>query len=721
MLALFLLLLVSLSLMSDATHNSERFGRLYSLLLVTNALGLVVLIGMIAVNLYWLLQQYRKRAAGARLTSRLVLMFAVLAVLPVSVVYYFSLQFLQQGIDSWFNVQIEASLEDALDLSQSAFDVRLRDTLHLTEDLAKELTEVPSPLAPLSLYDLRVRSGASELTLIGANGRIIASSSVESTKIVPDRPSEAVLLQSRQGQAYVGLDPIGDELHIRAVVPVPYGGPGVEGRILQALYSVPERLNTKAEKVQDAFARYKELAYLRVPLKHSYTLTLSLVLLLTLLSAVWGAFYAARRLVAPIRDLAEGTRAVADGDYSHQLPVTGHDELGFLVQSFNVMTRRLAYARDEAGRSQQQVEGQRTYLAALLANISSGVISLAPDLQVHMVNEAAARILGLGLQDAVEIALDSLAIQHHFLQPLVDLVLEHQHRQDLQWTEEVTLFGNRGRQVLICRATTLPGDGIHPGGLVLVLDDITALIQAQRDAAWGEVARRLAHEIKNPLTPIQLSAERLRRKFLDRMTPEDAEILDRSTHTIVQQVETMKEMVNAFSEYARAPQIMLEVLDLNRLVREVLDLYRGGHKQSVRADLDPSAPCVQADAGRMRQLLHNLIKNALEAVAGDGTGDGLRITVATRVGSEDGQSYVELAVRDSGPGFSAEMLDKLFEPYVTTKVKGTGLGLAIVKKIVEEHGGIIQAGNAIAGGADVRIRLRMAEAQAHTSPRNLAH
>jgi len=256
---------------------------------------------------------------------------------------------------------------------------------------------------------------------------------------------------------------------------------------------------------------------------------------------------------------------------------------------------------------------------------------------------------------------------------------------------------------------------------VLVLDDITALIQAQRDAAWGEVARRLAHEIKNPLTPIQLSAERLRRKFLDRMSPEDAEILDRSTHTIVQQVETMKEMVNAFSEYARAPQILLEVLDLNRLVREVLDLYRGGHThQSVRAELDPSAPCVEADAGRMRQLLHNLIKNALEAVTGNITSDS-QIRVSTRVGDEDGQTFVELAVCDCGPGFSEEMLDKLFEPYVTTKIKGTGLGLAIVKKIVEEHGGIIQAENAPEGGAEVRIRLRMAETRTLSGSRNLAH
>ncbi|MBI5041803.1 MAG: HAMP domain-containing protein [Gammaproteobacteria bacterium] len=709
MLALFVLLLVSLSFMSDATHNSEQFGRLYSLLLLTNALGLVVLIGLIGANLYWLLMQYRRRAAGARLTSRLVIMFVVLAVVPVSVVYYFSLQFLQRGIDSWFNVQIEASLEDAIELSQSAFDVRLRDMLHLTKGLAGELTEVPSALAPLSLYDLRVRSGAIELTLIGANGRIIASSGTEATEIIPDRPTDAVLLQARQGQSYVGLDPVGDELHVRAVVPVPTGGPSAEPRILQALYAVPERLNAKADRVQNAFARYKELAYLRVPLKHSYTLTLSLVLLLSLLSAVWGAFYAARRLVAPIRDLAEGTRAVADGDYSQQLPVTGHDELGFLVQSFNVMTRRLAYTRDEADRSQQQVEGQRTYLAALLANISSGVISLAPDLRVRMLNDASAQILGLGAEECTETALEALAQQHHVLQPLVDTVLEQQRQNSAQWTAEITLFGSRGRQVLICRATTLPGDDIHPGGLVLVLDDITALIQAQRDAAWGEVARRLAHEIKNPLTPIQLSAERLRRKFLDRMTPEDAEILDRSTHTIVQQVETMKEMVNAFSEYARAPQIQLQVLDLNRLVREVLDLYRGGRGHpAITAELDPAAPRVEADTGRLRQLLHNLIKNAQEALADTAEA---RIRVTTRViCSADEQPYVELAVQDNGAGFSAEMLAKLFEPYVTTKTKGTGLGLAIVKKIVEEHGGIIQAENAPEGGALICIRLRPAAA-----------
>ncbi|WJW75625.1 ATP-binding protein [Thiohalobacter sp. IOR34] len=706
MLLLFGLLLVSLSFMSDATHNSERFGRLYSLLLLTNAIGLMVLAVLISSNLYWLVVQYRKRAAGARLTARLVAMFVILAVLPVSVVYYFSLQFLNRGIDSWFDVQIERSLEDALELSRSAFDVRLRDLLHKTQALAEDLTEVPSPLAPMSLFDLRVRSGARELTLLGANGRIIASSSVESTDIVPDRPSDAVLAQLRQGQPYVALDPAGEEgLQVRVVVPVPAARPTAEQRVLQALYDIPERLSSKAESVEQAYVRYKELAYLRKPLKQSYTLTLSVVLLLSLLSAVWGAFFSARRLVAPIRDLAEGTRAVADGDYSKQLSVVGSDELGFLVQSFNVMTRRLALARDEARRSQQQVEGQRAYLEALLGNLSSGVISLSPELELRTVNEAACEILGVPLAQEAGATFQALVERHPFLEPLGRMIERHQREGRRHWTEEITLFGRRGRQVLICRAARLPGDAGHPGGQVIVFDDVTALIQAQRDAAWGEVARRLAHEIKNPLTPIQLSAERLRRKYLPRMEASEGEVLDRATHTIVQQVEAMKEMVNAFSEYARAPQMQLEALHLNRLVEEVLELYRGGQPQvAIRTRLDTADPRIEADANRIRQLLHNLIKNAREAAVQQG--DGL-VEVETRVVSEQGVAYVDLSVRDNGPGFREDMVDTLFEPYVTSKPKGTGLGLAIVKKIVEEHGGVIHATNGVEGGAVVHVRLRL--------------
>jgi nitrogen fixation/metabolism regulation signal transduction histidine kinase len=706
MLVLFILLLVSLSFMSDATHNSERFGRLYSWLLLVNALGLVVLAALIGGNLYWLVRQYRTRAAGARLTGRLVVMFVVLAVLPVSVVYYFSLQFLHRGIDSWFDVRIERALGDSLDLSRAAFDVRLRELLRVTDHLASEIGQVSPAVAPLNLYDLRVRSGASELTLFGSNGRIIASSSNDPTDLVPNRPAAEILLQVKRGQSYVGLDPIGEHgLYVRAVVAVPASGPAGETRILQALYRVPERLNKLAQSVQSAFGRYKELSYLRKPLKYSYTLTLSLVLLLSLLSAVWAAFFSARRLVAPIRDLAEGTRAVADGDYDKQLPVPGEDELGFLVRSFNDMTRRIGRARDQARRSQQQVEGQRAYLEAVLGSLSSGVMSISRDRKLRTVNDAASHILGMDLRASLGGALNQLSERHGYTAPFFDSVARHVRAEDPGWREEIILFGVRGRQVLMCRGAALPGDGVRGGGMVIVFDDVTALIQAQRDAAWGEVARRLAHEIKNPLTPIQLSAERLRHKYLKVLAPEDGEVLERATHTIVQQVEAMKEMVNAFTEYARAPQMHREPVDLNPLVLEVLDLYRG-HAAGLQIEsrLDPSNPCVEADAGRLRQLLHNLFKNAQEATSNRPDG---KVVVGTLCVNELDTHYVELWVDDNGPGFPPQLFEQLFEPYVTTKPKGTGLGLAIVKKIVEEHGGVIEAQNLEPGGARVLIRLRV--------------
>ena len=708
MLLLFLLLLVSLYFMSDATHNSEKFGQLYSVLLLTNAFGLVVLAVLIGTNLFWLVRQYHMGAAGSRLTARLAGMFVVLAVLPVSVVYYFSLQSLKNGIDSWFDVQIERSLEDALELSRSAFEIRMRDQLSVTEQLAGELTEVPAAMAPLNLLDLRVRSGADELTLLAGNGRIVASSSVKATEIVPNRPSEAVMTRVRQGGVYVGLDPIGDTgLHVRAVVPVPSSNAAAEQRLLQALYTVPERLSSKADRVQAAFARYKELAFLRKPLKQSYILTLSLVLLLSLLSAVWAAFYSARRLVEPIRDLAEGTRAVAEGDYDKQLPVAGHDELGFLVNSFNAMTRHLALARDEARRSQHQVEGQRAYLEALLGSLSSGVISFAADLQLRTTNGAAGRILGVNLQEHIGKPLMELVRSHAFLQPLLDAMGIHYREPQRNWTEEVTLFGGHGRQVLICRGARL-SDEKHDSGMVIVFDDVTALIQAQRDAAWGEVARRLAHEIKNPLTPIQLSAERLRRKLLQHLEADDAEVLDRSTHTIVQQVEAMKTMVNAFSEYARPPRMNLALLDLNHLVQEVLDLYRDDNRGvDIGLKLDSTPTVIAADAGRMRQLVHNLMKNSLEAVA-DQPGGQIWVTTESERSLTGG--WVELRVEDNGPGFDEGIHEQLFEPYVTTKPKGTGLGLAIVKKIVEEHGGAIRAENRTEGGARVAIRLQLESA-----------
>jgi len=708
MLLLFALLLASLTLMSDATHNSERFGELYSWLLLINAMGLVVLGALVVANIIWLISQQRKKAVGAKLTTRLVITFVVLSMVPVSIVYYFSLQFLHRGIDSWFDVRIEQALDDALDLSRTALDVRLRDVLRVTESVADEIAQSPSTTLSLNLYDLRVRSGAAELTLLGSDNRIIASSSIDPTVIVPHRPSNDMLQVVRNGKHYIGLDPVGESgLFARALVPVLSSRQDSEVYILQALFTVSERLSTLAEGVQSAYGHYKELAYLRTPLKFSYTLTLSIVLVLSLLAAIWAAFHSARRLVAPVTDMAEATRAIAEGDYSKRLPVASDDELGFLVRSFNDMTRRLSKARDQARKSQQQVEGQRAYLEAVLANLSSGVMSLDADWVIRAVNSAARQNLGVDIKTYLGRSLTEIGRDHAFLRPFVDAISRNHRSGKKLWQEEVSLFGVNGRQVLMCRGTSFKGTNSDRDGKVIVFDDVTALIQAQRDAAWGEVARRLAHEIKNPLTPIQLSAERLRRRFIERMDKEDVEVLDRATRTIVNQVEAMKKMVNAFSEYARVPQISMEAVDLNLLVQEVLELYRGvDSRVQLVTRLDTRQPCIEGDVGRLRQLLHNLFKNSLEAVA-DTT--GACITVTTHTADVSERAYVELVIDDNGPGFPERVLDNVFEPYVSTKPRGSGLGLAIVKKIVEEHGGVIAAEGNPEGGARIRIRLQSTE------------
>ena len=693
---LFALLLVSLYLLSYATEQSDRFENLYEWMLLINAVGLLVLATLIGINLYRLVRQYRANVVGSRMTVRLFVMFVVLAVVPVSVVYYFSLQFLQRGIDSWFDVEVEKPLQDALELSQAALDLRKRELLQQTVELADELGEVTDDNAAVSLNDLRGRVDAAELTLIGANSHIIAFASAESTMVVPSRPSEDVMLQLRQGRSYVSLEPVSESgLQVRVAVLVPTTGR--DSRYLQAVYSVPQRLDTLAESVQSSFAQYKTLAFQREPLKKSFLLSLSLVLLLSLLAAVWAAFFSTRRLVAPIRDLAEGTQAVAAGHYDKRLPPAGPDELGFLVRSFNQMTERLAESSSEAQRSQQQVEEQRAYLETVLANLSSGVLTVDRDNVLRTANAAAGQILGIGLDAYLGRSLVHVVADYPHIKRLIEALAPHLAAGEPDWSEEVLLFAQSGRQILMCRGTNLPGESGGRGDHVMVFDDVTTLVQAQRDAAWAEVARRLAHEIKNPLTPIQLSAERLRRKFLEHMSEQDAQLLDRATHTIVQQVEAMKAMVNAFSEYARAPQIQLLPLNLNGLISEVLDLYS---ELTVHLDLDEHSPRVEADSGRLRQLLHNLIRNSLEAVQG---GEA-RIDISTRSVDDRNSRFVEMAVRDYGPGFPDEARGALFEPYVTTKPKGTGLGLAIVKKIVEEHNGVVWAEN-LEQGARVVIRL----------------
>jgi nitrogen fixation/metabolism regulation signal transduction histidine kinase len=709
-LAFVLLLLVSLVLMSNATQGSAHFGQLYSVLLVVNALGLITLAGLIVWNLVTLLGQVRRGRAGARLTVRMVVIFVILSVTPVLAVYYFSLQFLHRGIDSWFDVRIERALDDALELSRTALDVRMRELLSHTEVVAGDLVDMPDADVAVGLDDSRRLSGASEFTLIGTNGHIIASSSRDPITIVPNRPSDAILVQLRQSGNYIGLDPIGDTgLHVRVVVKLPESLSSPEPRMLQALYPIAERTRALADTVQSTYGKYRELSYLRKPLKTSFTLTLSLVLLLSLFAAIWAAFYSARRMVAPLRDLAEGTRAVADGDFETQLPESGENEVGFLVESFNDMTRRLARARDEARSSQQQVEDQRRYLETVLSQLSTGVLTLDDNARLFTSNTAASQILGVQLNDESGKTLTEISETHPHLQPLEHALQarvagsDPSVTQSDDWREEITLLGPGGRQILMCSSTPLSASGGYFAGNVIVFDDVTDLLQAQRNAAWSEVARRLAHEIKNPLTPIQLSAERLRHKYLGKMPADDNSALDRLTRTIVQQVEAMKSMVNAFSDYARAPQIKLRDVDINELITDVVELYRAGNSEFViETILADDVPLLEADADQLRQILHNLVKNALEASPSDGA---TRILIETLLVKEPSRNLIEIRTHDFGRGLPEDMVDDIFDPHVTTKTKGSGLGLAIVKKIVEEHGGVVWAENQAEGGATVIMQF----------------
>ncbi len=712
---LVVLLLASLYLMIGAAKSSALLGQYYSWLLVLNAVTLVALFVLILYQSQQLILQYRHHAAGSRMKLRLVFLFTILAVTPVSVMYYFSLEFIHRGVDSWFDATVEEALQNSLELSRASLNVRMRELLHATEQMADELVHVENHSVALLLNEFRQRSGADELALFTASGRAIASSFRELERLAPTPPNEAILIQLRQGRSYVGLEPFReDRARVRTAVNLPASLALRNAGFLQALYTVPPRMSTLAASVQQAYTKYTELTYLRKPLKYSFTLTLSLVLLLTILTAVWAAFVYAHRLVAPIRDLVKGTRAVAAGDYARHLPVRSHDEFGHLARSFNEMTQRLSQARDETQRSQRHIETQRAYLEAILKSLSSGVLVVGTDGLLHTANPAAAAVLDVPVQALAGRTLDSIAEQFPHLEPFASLLLPHLSAKGAaEWREEVVLFGAAGRKVLMCRATVLRrvSDLLHDH--VIVFDDITRQIKSQRDAAWSEVARRLAHEIKNPLTPIQLSAERLRRKYLASMPPEEAGLLDRSTHTIVQQVEALKEMVKAFSDYARSPEIHMRPLKLNQLISEVIDLYQGeGATAEFVLDLQADIPLVDADSGRMRQLLNNLIKNALETVAGK---KDAKIVIHTCWKDEHDGRFVELCIEDNGPGIPDDVMDHLFEPYMTTKPKGTGLGLAVVKKIVEEHNGLVRAENLPAGGASFVIRLPLAAADGQSS------
>ncbi|MDJ0832783.1 MAG: ATP-binding protein [Gammaproteobacteria bacterium] len=697
---LLILLFVSLYSISDATSNSASFGKYYNLLIFFNAIGLIVLLGLIFYNVFKLIAQYRLKAVGSRLTTRMIFIFVILTIIPVSIVYYFSLNFIHKSIDSWFDVGVETALEDSLKLGRSAVDVRKREALKKTQLIADEIPSVPEELLVVYLDDARQQHNANELTLVGTNSVILASSS-ENIAELPQALSRTTFGELGQDEHYLKLEEDPDSgLQIRVVVPVQGVSPIEQNRTLQTLFPITEQVYALTEGVQQAYEQYRELAEIRDPLKTSFTLALSLVWLLSVLSAILVAFISARRLVSPLNDLVEGTQAVAAGDYEKQLPLSGEDELGFLTRSFNTMTRKLARARAVADQSQLMEAMQRNYLESVLEHINSGVLTIDENGLIKQGNRAAEMIFDLGPGAFYERQIEHMEKEYPQSTRFFDVVKTH-IKSPQEWQEEVVIFGQSGRKILRVRGTELNQSFQQVREQVIVVDDLTRLIQAQKDSAWSEMARRLAHEIKNPLTPIQLSAERLQRKLAGQVNENKQELLDRYTHTIVQQVEAMKSMVNSFTDYARAPSPNPEPVNLNQIITEVVELYAESQpKIDIRLKLERQMPEIEADPVRLRQLVHNLVKNATEAIDAKGW-----IDIKTECLEEYGCQYVQVKVEDSGHGFDEELLENLFEPYVTDKAGGTGLGLAIVKKIVDEHGGRVWAENIPDDGARVSLLL----------------
>lgn len=672
-----------LYLLSNASANTAASGEYYTLLVTLNIVLAVFLVALIGLQLFGLYRKIRERVMGSRFTLRLLATFALMAIIPGLIVYLVSVNFLTRSIESWFNVKVEAALEGGLNLGRTALDIMLVDVKEKGEGMATSLAFQPANTHFSMLNDLREKSGIQDAALLTVQGRILAVSSSDSTSFLPELPSVTQLRQART-RILGSIEPIGKKgLYLRVLAPVNVQDLAGETRILQLLQPVPKSLATTAEAVQDVYQDYQQLSYSRVSLREVFALTLTLVMMLAMLSAVAIAFVLSRRLSAPLTVLAEGTKAIASGDYSIMLPEHGKDELGVLVKSFNSMTRQLNDATKAAESNRERVEAARGYLETILAHLSSGVMALNERGELRTFNQAAAQILGLKLEVYVGLTLDKIIAKQVRLESFLQAITTNSMQDGAQKDEaqtQVELASAHGKQILTVRGTRLPD-----GGYVAVFDDATTMVQAQRDAAWGEVARRLAHEIKNPLTPIQLSAERMAHKLYDKLDEADAKMLKRSTETIVSQVDAMKKMVNEFSEYARSPAPYLEKLDLNMLIRDVVSLYDlPGIKTEL--SLAKQACTIKGDSTMLRQVLHNLLQNAQDALAAHAAPV---ITVKTAVVND----MLVLTVQDNGTGFPAEMMPHAFEPYMTTKMHGTGLGLAIVKKIVEEHKGSIKIEN----------------------------
>ncbi|GAB3541390.1 sensor histidine kinase EsaS [Noviherbaspirillum agri] len=746
---------ILLFLLASASSNSAFFDQHYPELLMLNALiaaSLLALVGLLLTRLY---RRYKRREFGSRLMARLVLLFALVGILPGTVIYIVSVQFVSRSIESWFDVRVESALEAGLTLGRTALDASLADLSAKARGIALELSEMSDSAQVTHLTRLRERSQAQEATIVTASGHVVATVGGRLGTLVPDLPTTAMLRQARLTRGFSAIEGGYDvqesmpeeaaqeppaevreeqsraaELRLRAVVAIPASTNGMmlqsDERFLQLLQPVPAHLATNAEALRAAYSEYQERSMARTGLRKIYIVTLTLTLLLAIFGAIAAAFLIAGDLAQPLLVLAEGTKAVAEGNLSPRPIVASSDELGTLTQSFNTMTRQLSEARASVERNRAALENAKAYLESVLANMSAGVMVLDGQFRLVTCNESVERILQSDFDPHIGkpiLAIDGLA-------PLANAVtaaFSEQRAQsagdvtssgdDLHWQKQIEVprrtvgVDTDNNITLLARGSYLPVAG--GTGYIVVFDDISDVISAQRSIAWAEVARRLAHEIKNPLTPIQLSAERLQMKLEPKLEETDAAMLTKGTTTIVNQVAAMKRMVDNFRDYAKTPPAVLQPLNLNALIEEILHLYVAGDERDIiHASLAVDLPMVMGDATQLRQVIHNLLQNAQDAVADrPPEAEKARIDVVTetvRYRDSDGNecTAARLSVGDNGPGFSPKILARAFEPYVTSKARGTGLGLAVVKKIIEEHGGRIDIKNRSgSSGAKVAILL----------------
>ncbi len=711
--------IVLMFLLTQATNNRELYERNYGRLFILN----IVVAGLLLLIIIWiavrLFTRLRRGKFGSRLLVKLAAIFALVGFLPGVLIYTVSYQFVSRSIESWFDVKVEGALNAGLSLGRATLDTLANDLANKTRLAAGQLSETPDTSAPLALERLRDQLQASDILLWSGSGQLIASAGQSRFQLNPERPSAQQLrnVRSQRSLAVIeGLDePDPDGLHgarikALAVVAQPTLGLLAEPRVLQVTQVLPPTLVANAIAVQEANREYQERALGREGLRRMYIGTLTLSLFLAVFGAVLLAVILGNQLARPLLLLAAGVREVAAGDLSPKPALQGKDELGGLTRSFAEMTQQLADARAAVDKSMGQVSAARANLQTILDNLTAGVIVLDEQGYIQTSNPGATRILRVPLAAYEGRALASVEGLEAFgaaVQQQFDEYMDERRQHGLDhWQQSFELNaaqpGSPQHPVtLVARGAEMPAD--HPGkaARLLVFDDISEIVSAQRAQAWGEVARRLAHEIKNPLTPIQLSAERLEMKLAGKVGPTEQAIVTKSVQTIVDQVDAMKRLVNEFRDYARLPAAELKPVDLNALVSDVLQLYarEGGERGDasahvpVRMDLDPRDPKVMGDAQQLRQVLHNLLQNAQDATEGAVLRE---VTVKTQW--NETARRARLIVQDTGCGFPDHILKRAFEPYVTTKAKGTGLGLAVVKKIADEHGARVDLKNRVEGG-----------------------